>query len=178
MKGKPPNPAKRMGVFKQLEEVPTRYKLNTFSESYGGRDVWTEFMEERGEDFPSENTKYKVNRAGERWEDFMESRSSHYALPVPDDVEAYFDYLLTVGDMKVSTTYRQYGDYLERFFDWLLYHTEHPHVYNPVLMSVVENPNGASGEVWDEKIGYTTTTGKENGWRKGLQETLEEDNNE
>lgn len=178
MRGKLSNPAKRMGVFKQLENVPSRYRLNTYSASYEGRDVWSEFMDERGEDFPSENTKYKVNRAGERWGDFMESRSNHYALPVPEDVEDYFDYLLTERDLKVSTTYRQYGDYLERFFSWLLYHTEHPHVYNPVLMSVVENPNGASGEVWDEKIGYTTTTGKGEGWRKDLQETLEEENNE
>lgn len=171
MRGKPANPAKRMGVFKRLSEVPTRYRLSTYAVSYEGRDVWKEYMTDRDGTFSSENIRYRTNRAGRRWQEYMEDSSRHYALPLPEDVEGYCAYLLTER-VSLTTAYQEYWEYLERFFNWLLYHKDHPHVYNPLLMAVIEYPDGEAGRVWDEMLRYTTTADGRAEWREPLQRTM------
>ncbi len=39
---------------------------------------------------------------------------------------------------KLQTIYFEYFQPLEGFYSWLLWHTEHSHVYHPVWMAVVE----------------------------------------
>ena len=69
------DPVDRMGVYKSLSEVPDRYRLANHSAAYEGRDVWQEFCEEY-EYAQGDHEKYerKVDRAGNRWQEFMNDR--------------------------------------------------------------------------------------------------------
>lgn len=143
------NPAERLGVYKSLADVPDRYRLRTHSSAYEGRDVWHEFLTEYlFERFNSERFKDDARRAGRYWKEHMEQRERHHALATPTDVEMWIADLF--ADRKVKTVYNEYWVRIERFYWWLQWHTEHPHVYNPVLIAAVEGTT--SQTVWDEKI--------------------------
>lgn len=136
----------RIGVYKRLEDVPDRHRLSQYTDSYAGGDVWGEFCEEHEYTLgDSESFRRKVDRAGELWRTFMADRR-HYALATPADVEAYSRDLL--DDFTMSTAYK-YWIRVEHFYRWLQWHTNHPHVYHPVLMAAVEHD--AAGEIWEWK---------------------------
>jgi hypothetical protein len=145
------NPDDRMGVYKRLEDVPDRYRLHHHADAYEGRDVWQEFCEEyeyaRGN---HDRYEEEINRAGDRWRVFMQSRDRHHALATPDNVEKWCASLL------VSMSTRRAYDYwlrVNRFYDWLQWHSEHPHVHNPVLMAAVDGEY--AGRIWAWKAEQT-----------------------
>jgi len=143
------NPAERLGVYKSLEEVPERYRLSNHTTTYKGRDVWTEFLTTHlFEKFDSDRFKEDARRAGRYWKEHMAERERHHALATPADVETWMNGLLT--RMNLKTAYNSYWVRLERFYSWLQWHTEHPHVYNPLLMAAVDGE--AARKVWDEKM--------------------------
>ena len=131
------DPAERLGVYKSFEQVPDRYRLSNHTTSYEGRDVWTEFLTAHlFEKYNSDRFKKDARRAGRYWKEHMEERERHHALATPGDVETWMDDLLS--RLKLKTAYNSYWVRLERFYSWLQWHTEHPHVYNPVLMAAVD----------------------------------------
>lgn len=77
----------------------------------------------------------------------MATLACHHALASPDDVEAWCGTLL---DSKTRSTSYNYWVRVRRFYDWLQWHVDHPHCYNPVLMAVVEGE--ASSEIWEQKL--------------------------
>lgn len=135
----------RLGVYKHLADVPDRYRLERHAEAYTGADTWSAFCDaheySKGE---SEDFRRKVDRAGVHWRDFVEERQPHHAIATPADVEAWSAELL--DEFTLSTAYK-YWIRVEHFFRWLMWHTEHPHVYHPVLMAVCEF-DAAATEVW------------------------------
>lgn len=137
-----------MGVYKSLDDVPRHHRLGHYVESYAGRDVWAEFVEANRDRYASERSREDSRRIERRWKDHMADRGRHHALARPEDVETWIVWLL--DRMKPSTAYNPYWVRLEALYDWLLWHRDHPHVYNPVLMAAAEGP--AAGEVWAEKI--------------------------
>jgi len=147
------DPVDRMGVYKSLSEVPDRYRLANHSAAYEGRDVWQEFCKEY-EYAQGDHERYEeeVDRAGDCWREFVDDRGRHHALATPDDVEAWLVDLRRDG----NTSLRRLHDYwlrVNRFYDWLKWHTEHPHVYNPLLMAAAGG--GLTGEVWEWKAEQT-----------------------
>ncbi len=66
-------------------------------------------------------------------------RNRHHALARPEDVEAYIEMMMEINAMR--TIYSTYWTHLKQFYDWLLWHTEHPHRYHPVLMAAAHEPN-------------------------------------
>lgn len=149
MKQKSLDPTDRMGVYKRFEDVPQHRRLSLFSDEYAGRDVWQEFCEaseyDQGE---SDQFRQEVDRAGRRWKSFMDERDRHHALASPDDVEAWSQHLLQNLDFTPRHALSYWGR-INRFYDWLMWHTEHPHVYNPVLMAAADGE--AAGEIWAVK---------------------------
>lgn len=144
------DPAARLGVYKRLDDVPDRYRLAQYADSYEGRDVWREFCEEHEYDQgDSRDFRRKVDRAGNHWCGFMENRR-HHALATPSDVDAWSEQLL--DEFTHSTAYK-YWIRVEHFYRWLQWHTEHPHVYHPVLMAVITHD--AAAEVWERKTDWT-----------------------
>jgi hypothetical protein len=138
------DPADRLGVYKRLSDVPSRYRLYHHADAYAGRETWQEFCEAY-EYAQGSHARYEeeVDRAGDRWQSHMRTRDRHHALATPDDVEAW------CADLLDSTSVRRSYDYwirVNRFYDWLLWHNDHPHVYNPALMATVDGD--AAGRVW------------------------------
>jgi len=149
---KPLDARDRLGAYKRLDDVPNRYRLRNHAAAYDGRDVWGEFCQEheysKGE---SDDFRRKVDRAGERWREFMADRGRHHALATPEDVEEWTAELL--AEFTEHTAYK-YWIRVEHFYRWLAWHTKHPHVYRPPLMAVVEF-DGAAAHVWGVKADDT-----------------------
>lgn len=142
------DPTDRMGVYKRIEDVPDRHRLERYADEYEARDVWREFCEtSEYQQGSSEYFRENVDRTGDHWRGHMTNRECHHALASPADVEAWCADL--VADKSLSTAYN-YWVRIRRFYDWLQWHVAHPHVYHPVLMAVVEG--GAAGQIWEQKL--------------------------
>lgn len=126
-------PAGADGVFKSIDEVSNRYRLSNFSKQFGDRDVWKAYTDDILDDDCSEGHWERAERAGRRWKEHMAKRGRHHALATPDDVDVYFETVLETNALR--TAYMPYWVRLNEFYDWLLWHTEYPHVYQPVLMA-------------------------------------------
>lgn len=50
----------------------------------------------------------------------------------------------------MQTVYKTHWAKLEHFYEWLRWHTDHPHVYNPLLMAAANRE--AAGTVWKTKM--------------------------
>ena len=137
-----------MGVYKHLDDVPDRYRLAQHADAYAGRDVWGEFCKEY-EYARGSHARYKqeVDRHRRSWCTFMADRGRHHALATPADVEAWSAQLL---EDKSLRTAEGYWSRIRRFYDWLQWHTEHPHVYHPVLMAAANGD--AAARIWSEKV--------------------------
>lgn len=148
--GETTDPRERMGVYKRFDEVPSRHRLHHHAAAYEGHDVWADFEEEElAPKYDSDRFWRDTRLAEERWKAHMKKGGRHHALAVPEDVEAWNENLL--DRYQVSWAWKHVLR-VEQFYDWLVWHTEHPHVYNPVLMAVVEHEDGASGELWGHKV--------------------------
>lgn len=145
------DPADRMGVFKRYADVSPRYRLGRLAASYADRDVWAEYAETEGIFETSDRQRQDRERAIESWKQHMADRGQHHALATPEDVNEWCESLL--ADRKPKTVYNPYWITLAQFYDWLMYHTEHQHVYNPFLMAAVEYADGPVGAVWEAKVG-------------------------
>ena len=145
------DPLDRMGVYKQLSEVPQRYRLTQYEATYQSRDVWSEWVVERDieENGLSDYLKDRLPIVARSWEEHMNTRDRHHALSTPKDVETWIVNFVD-GSWKMRTVYENYWVHLERFYRWLRFHTDHPHVYDPVLMAAANHP--ASKQVWEFKI--------------------------
>lgn len=142
------DPIDRLGVYKRFEDVPPHHRLDRYAEEYHDRDVWVEFCEEHEyHQGSSERFRRGVDRVGAHWLDHMDARERHHALAAPDDVEAWCATL--VNDKSLSTAYN-YWVRIRRLYDWLQWHVGHPHIYDPVLLAVVEG--GTAGQIWEQKL--------------------------
>jgi hypothetical protein len=143
------HPGDRIGIYKELEDVPVNRRLSQYESEYENRNVWDEFMANvLLEQYTSERSVRDAERAGQRWRDYMDARGRHHALATPTDVEAWCQHL--VDTLKIKTAYNSYWVRIERFYTWLYWHRSHPHCYNPVVMAAIDGD--ASGKIWEEKI--------------------------
>lgn len=55
-------------------------------------------------------------------------------------------------DRNCRTVYNLYWTRLAAFYEWLRWHTNHPHTYDPFLMSANEHTDSAAGRIWEEII--------------------------
>lgn len=142
---KPLAASDRLGVYKRLSDVPDRHRFDQYAAAYADRDVWGEFCEAH-EYARSGSREYRreVDLVGERWRSFMADRGRHPALATPEDVDAW------CASLRESLSWARVFEHwvrVNRFYDWLQNHTEHPHRYNPALMAAA---NGKTAPVlWD-----------------------------
>lgn len=143
------DPARRIGVYKQFSEIPHEHRLESYSERYAGRDVWGEFLVEVF--FPRHNsyqTQQEARRTGRKWRAVMDDNGRPPALARPADVEEFC--ALVLEEVNPLTAYKTYWSKLEQFYEWLCWHTDHPHSYNPVLLAASEHE--AAREIWNAKV--------------------------
>lgn len=139
------SPANRLGVFKRLNDVPTRRRLFQYESVYAGQDTWAEY---RATVELSERMDYEWGLFSRRWKEHIEERGRHHALAQPQDVETWSATL--VDQFKIDRAY-QHWNVIEGFYDWLRWHTDHQHTYNPFHMAAVESESAAR-EVWEYKM--------------------------
>jgi hypothetical protein len=149
----PSDPAKRLGVWKTIAEVPPRRRLEQFAAAYEDRDVFGEWCDAEM-DLPnrSDSTRTKVGLAEKRWKAHTDESGVHHALATPDDVESWLSHLANDRGFTTRTVYSSYFVYIEQMFTWLTYRTDHVHTYNPAILAAVAG--GVAGEIWDFKTGY------------------------
>lgn len=144
-------PEDRMGAFERHAAVPHEHRLAQFQARYAGRDVWAEFVEARPGDFESEHYHTTFEKAGRSWKAHMADRGRHHTLAVPEDVYTWCGGL--ASGRTVGTVYKEYFLRVEQFYSWLQFHTEHPHVHQPVLMAASEYE--LVGWIWEQKFAST-----------------------
>lgn len=132
------DPVERLGFYKCLHDVPDRHRLYNHAGRYKGEDTWKDWSEEKL--YPvanSKSTRKYSSLTGRRWRIYIEDHGEavHHALATPTDVDGFCRWLIEEIKMTNRTAYDNYLRFLERFYDDLLWHTDHPHVYNPVLMA-------------------------------------------
>lgn len=147
-----------LGVYKSIEEIPTRYRLESFESQFREQDTWDTYLETRDDlkESTKENSWYPC---GDRFKRFMrEEVGRHHALAHPDDIEAYLQhikhggYSIKVVERSDNTVYYQHLSPLKTFFNWLVHHVDYPHVYNPVLMAA--HSEGITRELWYWQTDY------------------------
>lgn len=137
------DPRDRMGVYKRLSDVPPERRLERFAGSYQGRDTWKEAVDNWD---LSTNQRERFELAEQRWKDHMAERGRHHALATPECCETWAQSMLE--EYALSTVKRKYWSAIRRFYFWLQWQADHPHLYQPPLMAVVEYPDGAAAELW------------------------------
>lgn len=138
-------PLDRLGVFKQLSDVPDRRRFHQYARSYEGTDTWATY---RSKHELSDRMSEEWERFSRRWKAHMDERGRHHALARPDDVETWSANLL--ARFSRDRAY-QHWNVIEGFYEWLKCHTEHPHSYNPFHMAASE-PESAAREIWTRKM--------------------------
>ena len=138
------DPKERLGYYKTLNDVPDRYRLYRFADRYEGEDTWSWWCETHlYPDAESNGTRKHASLAGRRWRSYTDEHgeAEQHALATTGDVDGFCGWLLTEVGMNRRTAHDHYIRFLERFFDDLNWHVDHPHVYNPVLMAAADaNP--------------------------------------
>lgn len=145
-----------MGVYKRIDDVPDKYRLRNYEREYEGRDVWNDYYEEKTGKFDTKATRDRYEKAGRYFGTFMSEVRRHRALATPGQIEAFL-VALRDGEVgrhshtrNIQTVYFEYFQPIEEFYTWLQWHADHPHVYHPVLMAVVEG--GCALDVWNRKL--------------------------
>jgi len=138
-------PYDRLGVFKELSDVPDRRRFHRYASVYEGRDTWSDYRTtvELGDRMSEE-----WDRFARRWKDHMEDRGRHHALATPDDVEAWSTEL--AGRFSIDRAY-QHWNVIEGFYEWLKCHTNHRHTYNPFHMAAAV-PESSAREIFARKL--------------------------
>lgn len=142
-------PQDRMGVYKDLREVPSHHRLEHHESAYEHKDPWQEYLDDYL--VPPRNSKSKrqqCNRSFRYWVSFMDDRGQHYALATPSDVEAWSKQLL--DEYAPGYAYTNWAQ-IERFYTWMQMHPEHSHVYQPFWMAAADLES-ASHELWAIKV--------------------------
>ncbi len=148
---KPTDVEKRLGVYKHIENVPYRSRLERFESQFDQRDVWAMFFDARNSAFDSVHYEATFHKAEKSFKSHMRTCGRHHALARPDDIETWLSSLAETRTL--GTVYSEYWVRVEEFYTWLQHHTEFPHVYNPVWMAAATY--STAGAMWSQK---TTTS--------------------
>ena len=155
-----------LGVYKTVDDVPDRYRLESFEARFRDEDTWGEYLATR-DDLAESTKKNSWYPCGDRFKKYMrEEVGRHHALPHPEDIEASLahirdgGYSIKVTERSDNTVYYQHLSPLKTFFNWLVHHVDYPHVYNPVLLAA--HAGGVTREVWYWQTDYKPDYGDRN----------------
>ena len=138
-------PDDRLGVFKELSDVPDSRRFYQFEAAYEGQDTWFDYRDRHE---LSERMSYEWGLYSDRWKSHMDDRGRHHALARPSDVETWSEWMLS--QFSVNRAY-QHWNVIEGFYEWLKHHTDHPHTYNPFHMAASKD-GSSTRKIWTEKM--------------------------
>lgn len=138
-------PEQYAGVFQYFNEIPHRYRLETYASQYEGEDTWNIFVHEVAlEEHDSKRVRRTLRLGGGSWLEHMEERGRHHALASPEDANAWCEKLL--DEKARRTCYEYYYLRVYDFFEHLKFSCQHPHLYNPLLLAAINYD--AARHVW------------------------------
>ncbi|KAB1186937.1 MULTISPECIES: hypothetical protein [Haloferax] len=141
-----------MGIYKHIEDVPPRSRLERFDSRYKQTDVWVAFASTRNSEFDSAHYAATIRKAGSSFKLHMRDRGRHHALAHPADIESW---LVELAETRtLNTVYSEYWVRIEEFYRWLQRHSAHPHVYNPAWMAAASYPTADA--MWKRKMRHQT----------------------
>jgi hypothetical protein len=151
MKQKPTTPEGHAGIFRSYDDIPARYRLETYAQHYEDDDTLTTYYEEVY--FPryapvSEWMETKAERARDSWQNHMTRQDRHHALATPSHVASWCDVLLDT--CSPETAYKSYFRRIYNFYDWLKASYKHPHLYNPLQIAAIEYET--TYEIWHYRV--------------------------
>lgn len=122
------------GALQHLEEIPSRYRLETYESEYRGEDVWDDYVHQVVlQEHDSERMRRTLRLAGDSWLEHMHDRGRHHALASPDDANAWCEDL--IEEKARRTCYDYYFIRIYDFYDYLRSSSQHPHLYNPLVLA-------------------------------------------
>lgn len=143
------SPEEYAGAFQHFEEIPYRYRLETYESQYQGRNTWEKYAEDVVlTEHDTDLIQQRLRLAGDSWRDHMDAHGRHHAVATIEDVESWCKDL--IADRARRTVYEYYFLRVYNFYDHLKYSTDHPHLYNPVLLAATRHP--ASRKIWMYRI--------------------------
>ncbi|QLH79830.1 hypothetical protein HZS55_22145 [Halosimplex rubrum] len=145
---KPATPTARLGIYKQLDAVPESLRLGSYADRYDGTDIWSTWADQATATHTSQRYTTHVDRTARTWKQHMADRGRHHALARPLDIETWAETIL--DRCQPLSAYQIYFTKLEAFYEWLRYHPDHVHCYNPVLMAAAQHD--AVATIWAAKI--------------------------
>lgn len=144
-------PEQYAGIYQRYDDIPDRYRLETFASQYEDEDTWRQYLEEVlvPEHEPlSDAMKKTIRLAEDSWQNHMEERERHHALAKPVDVEEWCQSLL--DGRSPRTCYEQYYVRIYQFYEHLVSVSSHPHIYNPLLIAAIEYEH--TNEIWRQRV--------------------------
>lgn len=142
-------PEEYAGAIQHFDEIPERYRLDTYAGQYRGENTWERYVDEvLLEEKDSEQVRQTIRLGGGSWLEHMAERPRHHALASPEDVNAWCEKLL--DERSRHTSYEYYFVRIYHFYDYLKQSCEHPHLYNPLLLAAIDYD--APRHVWMHRI--------------------------
>lgn len=138
-----------LGIWKSIEDVPDRQRLQQYADVVDADKAWDEFCEEYGQDWTETTRKYQYGKAWREWTSYCEQHAIHRLCPEPSDVEGHLVEQRSEAASD-STLHQTRFRPLCRLFEYLRYSTEYPHKYNPAIMAVLFG--GAAYAAWRDRI--------------------------
>lgn len=138
-----------LGRWKTIENVPERHCLNQYADVLDADTAWDEFVEEYGQDWSDNVRKYQYGKGWREWTAFCQERDIHPLCPVPEDIAVHLDEQRAEASSDQTLHQTRFRP-LCRLFEFLRYHVDYPHRYNPWLMAVLEG--GGAEAAWGARI--------------------------
>lgn len=148
---KPTTPEAHAGIFQSYDDIPERYRLETYVHQYQGEDTLDLYLEQvyfNSKSEVSESMRRRVQRFRDSWLDHMDERDRHHALATPEDVDSWCRVLLERCNPR--TIYGTYYYRIYNFYEHLKTSYRHPHLYNPLLLAAIEFES--TNEIWRHRV--------------------------
>jgi hypothetical protein len=148
---KPTTPEAHAGIFHQYDEIPARYRLETYAQQYHDDDTLDRYLEEHyfeKKSAVSDAMRRRTKRFRDSWIDHMNDRDQHHALATPHDVDLWCRSHLE--RCTAGTSYRTYFYRIYNFYEYLKTSYRHPHLYNPLLLAAIEYES--TYEIWSHRV--------------------------
>jgi hypothetical protein len=142
-------PEEYAGALQHIEEIPPRYRLETYAPQYRDENVWQQYVQDVAlEEHDSDRLRQTHRLAGESWIEHMRERGRHHALATPADANAWCEQLLE--EKARRTAYDYYFVRIYDFYDHLKFSSQHPHLYNPLLLAAIRYE--ATRHIWMHRV--------------------------
>lgn len=143
------SPEEYAGAMQHFDEIPERYRLETYTGQYRGDNTWERYVDEvLLEEKDSDRIRQTARLGGNSWLEHMADRPRHHALASPEDVNEWCE--MHLGERTRKTIYEYYFVRVYDFYEHLKHSNQHPHLYNPFLLAAIEFE--ATRSVWMVRI--------------------------